>query len=129
MPLADVSFGDLLLTVFEISLFVIWIWILFTIITDLFRDHELSGWWKAVWILFLVFIPFLTALVYLVARGNGMRDRTIKAQAEAKKHFDEYVREQAASSPADELHKLNDLKEKGALSTEEFEAAKAKLLA
>ena len=129
MPLfADISFGELLLLTFEIFLFVIWIWILFTIITDLFRDHELSGWWKAVWVFFLIFIPVITALIYLIARGNGMRDRTIKAQADAKKHFDEYVREQAATSPADELHKLNELREKGALSQEEFDQAKAKLL-
>ena len=129
MPFADISFGDLLLLVAEIFLFVIWIWILFMIITDLFRDHELSGWWKAVWVVFLVFIPFITALIYLIARGSGMRDRAIKAQTDAKKHFDEYVREQAASSPADELHKLNELKEKGALSQAEFDQAKAKLLA
>ncbi len=129
MPLADLSFGHFLLIVLEIFFFVIWIWILITILTDLFRDHELSGWWKAVWVLFLVFVPFITALIYLIARGSGMRDRTIKAQADAKKHFDEYVREQAHVSPADELHKLNELKEKGALSTEEFDKAKAKLLA
>jgi hypothetical protein len=129
MVLADVTFGELLLLVVEVFLFVIWIWILFTIIADLFRDHELSGWWKAVWILFLVFIPFLTALVYLIARGNGMRDRSIKVQAEAKEHFDTYIRTEAHASPADELHKLNDLREKGALSAEEFDRAKAKLLA
>jgi hypothetical protein len=130
VPLADISFGELLLIALEIFFFVIWIWILITILTDLFRDHELSGWWKAVWVLFLVFIPFLTALIYLIARGQGMRDRTIKAQAEAKQHFDEYVRQQAhGGSAADELHKLNDLKEKGALSADEFEKAKAKLLA
>ena len=129
MPLAEITFGHFLLIVLEIFFFVIWIWILITILTDLFRDHELSGWWKAVWVLFLVFIPFLTALIYLIARGSGMRDRTIKAQADAKKHFDEYVREQAHTSPADELHKLNELKEKGALSADEFEKAKAKLLA
>jgi len=126
---ADISFGELLLICFEVFFLVIWIWILFTIITDLFRDHELSGWAKAAWVFFLVFIPFLTALIYLVARGSGMRDRTIKAQAEAKQHFDSYVREQAHVSPADELHKLNELKEKGALSSDEFEKAKAKLLA
>ncbi len=129
MPFADVSLGELLLLTLEIFFFIVWIWILFTILTDLFRDHELSGWWKAVWVLFLVFIPFLTALVYLIARGSGMRDRTIKAQADAKKHFDEYIRTEAHSSPADELHKLNDLKEKGAISQEEFDKAKAKLLA
>jgi Phospholipase_D-nuclease N-terminal/Short C-terminal domain len=129
VPLADISFGELLLVVVEIFLFVVWIWILFTIITDIFRDHEMSGWAKALWILFLVFIPFLTGLVYLIVRGSGMRDRAIKAQTDAKKHFDEYVREQAHASPADELHKLNELREKGALSQAEFDQAKAKLLA
>lgn len=129
MPLADISFGELLLIAFEIFFFVIWIWILITILTDLFRDHELSGWAKAAWVLFLVFIPFITALIYLIARGAGMRDRTIKAQAEAKQHFDSYIREQAhGGSAADELHKLNELKEKGALSGDEFEKAKAKIL-
>jgi ABC-type multidrug transport system fused ATPase/permease subunit len=129
VPFADISFGDLLLTVFEIFLFVIWFWILLTIITDLFRDHQMSGWGKALWVLFLVIVPFLAGLIYLIARGSGMRDRTIKAQADAKKHFDEYVQTQAHSSPADELHKLNDLREKGALSQAEFDQAKAKLLA
>ena len=128
MPLADINLGEALLLAFEIFFFVIWIWILITILTDLFRDHETSGWVKAVWVLFLVFIPFLTALIYLIARGGGMRDRTIKAQAEAKQHMDTYIREQAHSSPADELHKLNDLKEKGAISAEEFDKAKAKLI-
>jgi len=129
LPLADISFGEALLVAFEVFFFVIWIWILITILTDLFRDHEISGWAKAAWVLFLVFVPFITALIYLIARGEGMRDRTIKAQAEAKQHMDSYIREQAHVSPADELHKLNDLKEKGALSSEEFERAKAKLLA
>ncbi len=129
LPLADFGLGEALLLALEIFFFVIWIWILITILTDLFRDHELSGWSKAAWVLFLVLIPFLTALIYLIARGSGMRDRTIKAQAEAKQHMDAYIREQAGSSPADELHKLNDLKEKGAISAEEFEKAKAKLLA
>ncbi|HEY2333736.1 MAG TPA: SHOCT domain-containing protein [Solirubrobacterales bacterium] len=129
MPLANINLGEALLVAFEVFFFVVWIWILITILTDLFRDHETSGWAKAAWVLFLVFIPFLTALIYLIARGGGMRDRTIKAQAEAKQHFDSYVREQAHASPADELHKLNDLKEKGAISAEEFDKAKAKLLA
>ena len=130
MPFADINIGEALLVAFEVFFFVIWIWILITILSDLFRDHALSGWAKAAWVLFLVFIPFLTALIYLIARGAGMRERTIKAQAEAKQHFDSYVREQAqGGSAADELHKLNELKEKGALSSEEFDKAKAKLLA
>lgn len=130
LSLAAVDFGEALLLTLQIFFFVIWIWILITILTDLFRDHELSGWAKAGWVVVLVLIPFLAALVYLIARGSGMRERALKAQAEAKQHFDSYVREQAqASSPADELHKLNELKLKGALSAEEFERAKAKLLA
>jgi ABC-type multidrug transport system fused ATPase/permease subunit len=128
LALADIAFGEALLLTLEIFFFVIWVWIMITILMDLFRDHEISGWGKAVWVIFLVLIPFLAALVYLIARGNGMRDRTIKAQAEAKQHMDSYIRETASSSPADELHKLNDLKEKGAITGEEFERAKAKLL-
>jgi hypothetical protein len=132
LPFADINLGEALLLTLEIFFFVIWIWILITILSDLFRDHELSGWWKAVWVLFLVFIPFLTALIYLIARGNGMRDRTIKAQAEAKQHFDDYVRQTATASggasTADELSKLADLKAKGTISEEEFQAQKAKLL-
>lgn len=128
MLLADISFGELLLLVVGIALFVIWIWILFAIISDLFRDHDTSGWAKAVWILFLVFIPFLTMLVYLIARGQGMRERAIKAEAEAKHEFDSYIRQEAQATPADELHKLHELKEKGALTDAEYERAKAKLL-
>jgi hypothetical protein len=128
MPLADISFGEGLLFIFEFFLLFAWIWILISIISDLFRDHELSGVAKAVWVFFLVFLPFLGVLLYLIVRGNGMRDRTIKAQVDAKKEFDGYVREQAHATPADELHKLNELKEKGALSAEEFDRAKSKLL-
>ena len=127
--LADISFGEALLLMLEFFLFVAWLWILFGIVSDLFRDHEISGWGKAAWVFFLLILPFLSALIYLIARGDGMRDRTIKAQEDAKSHFDAYVRQQAHSSPADELHKLSELKEKGALSPEEFERAKAKLLA
>jgi NADH:ubiquinone oxidoreductase subunit 6 (subunit J) len=125
---ADYSLGDAFLTVIWIFLFVAWIMVLFTIIGDLFRDHQLSGWAKAAWILFLIIVPFLAALVYLIARGHGMRDRSIKEQAEVRKHFESYVRETAGTSSVDELHKLNDLKEKGAISDEEFNRMKAKLI-
>lgn len=129
MPLlADVSFGQLLLLVVEIFLFVIWIWILIAIIGDLFRDHGISGVVKAVWLFFLVIVPFLSALVYLIVRGDGMRDRTLQAQTDAKAEFDRYIREQANVSPADELGKLHDLREKGAITEEEFGHAKSRLL-
>ncbi len=129
MPLADIALGELLLSILEFFLLFAWIWILITVIMDLFRDHKLSGTAKAVWVFFLVFLPVLGVLLYLIVRGGGMRDRALKEHADTKKHFDEYVREQAhAGSPAEELHKLNELKEKGALSQAEFDQAKAKLL-
>ena len=129
MPLADFTFGHALLTVLEIFIFVAWIMVLFTIIGDLFRDHDTSGWGKAVWIFFLIFIPIVTSLIYLIARGSGMRERSIAAQREARAEFDAYVKETAGSSHAEELAKLSDLKAKGDLSEAEFEQAKAKLLA
>ena len=130
MPIADFTLGDALLTVLEIFLFVIYFWILITIFSDLFRDHEMSGWGKAGWVLFIFFVPFLGMLVYLIARGQGMRDRAIKEQADMQRHMDHYVRETASSgSSVDELAKLSDLKDKGAISQEEFDQAKAKLLA
>ena len=128
MPFADITFGDLLLIVFEMFLFIVWVWILFTIITDLFRDHNMSGWAKGLWIILLVFIPYLTALVYLIINGSDMRERQLRAQAEAKHAADDYIRDAARVSPADELHKLHELVEKGALTDAEYETAKAKLL-
>jgi Short C-terminal domain/Phospholipase_D-nuclease N-terminal len=128
LPLADITFGDMLLTVFEIFLFIIWVWILFTIITDLFRNHDMSGWLKGVWIIVLIFIPYITALIYLIIYGNDMRERTLRAQAEAKHAADDYIRAAAQTSPADELHKLHELVEKGALTEAEYDRAKQKLL-
>ena len=130
MLIADFTLGDALLTVLEIFLFVIYFWILITIIGDLFRDHQLSGWAKAGWILLLLVLPFLGALIYLIARGEGMRDRTVREQADMQRHMDAYIRETASTgSSVDELAKLSDLRDKGAISDEEFERAKAKLLA
>jgi hypothetical protein len=128
VPLADITFGDLLLMVFEIFLFVVWVWILFTIISDLFRNHDMSGWLKGVWIILLIFIPWLTALIYLIVYGSDMRERQLRAQAEAKHAADDYIRSAAHASPADELHKLHDLVEKGALTDAEYDQAKTKLL-
>ena len=129
MPIAEFSFGDALLTVLEIFFFVVYFWILITIFADLFRDHETSGWAKAGWVVFLFIIPFLGMLVYLIARGQGMRDRAVKEQADMRHHMDAYVRETAGSgSSVDQLAKLSELKDKGAVSQDEFDRAKAKLL-
>ena len=131
MVLADFTFGQALLTVLEVFLFAAWLMILFVIIGDLFRDHSMSGWGKAAWTIFLIFVPFLAALVYLIARGDGMRERAVAQQQEAKQELDAYVR-QAAGSPggsaADELTKLARLHDEKKLSDEEFERAKGKVV-
>jgi hypothetical protein len=127
--LAEFTIGNALVTTLSIFFFVIWIWILIVILTDVFGDHDLSGWAKAAWVFALIFIPFLSALIYLIARGSGMAARAAKRQGEQQRQFDTYVKETAsAGSSADELHKLSDLKEKGAITDEEFAAAKAKIL-
>lgn len=129
MVVADFTFGHALLTVLSVFIFVAWIMVLITILADVFRDHELSGVKKAVWVLFLIFVPFVTALIYLIARGDGMRERAAAQQRQAQDAFDAYVRQAAGGSSADELSKLAELRDKGALSDGEFERAKAKLLA
>jgi ABC-type multidrug transport system fused ATPase/permease subunit len=128
--LADYTFGQGLLTVLEIFVFAAWLMVLFTIIGDLFRDHGMSGWGKAAWIIFLIFLPFLGTLIYLIARGSGMRDRALAAQQEAQKQLDTYVKQTASGgSAADELEKLAKLHDQNKLSDAEFEKAKAKIVA
>jgi hypothetical protein len=129
MLLADFTFGQALLVVLEVFLFAAYLMILFTIISDLFRDHSLSGWAKAAWVLFLIFVPFLAALIYLIARGDGMRERALAQQQQAQNQFDSYVRQTAGSgSTADELATLAKLHDERKISDEEFERAKAKIV-
>lgn len=125
---ADYGLGEALLTVLSIFFIVIWIWILITVLIDLFRDHELSGWWKAVWVFFLVFLPIITVLIYLIARGSGMRERALAEQKQIQQASEEYIRSVAGSSPVDELHKLDELRARGSISQEEFDSLKARLL-
>ena len=127
--LADYTLGDALLTTLAIFFFVIWIWILITVMIDLFRDHELSGWLKAVCVFFLVFLPVITVLIYLIARGDGMRHRAVEEQKHMQQASDEYIRSVAGSSPVDQLHRLDELRARGAISQDEFERMKARVLA
>lgn len=129
LPVAEFSLGEALLTVLSVFVFMAWILVLFTILSDLFRDHEMSGWAKAAWVFFLIFVPFLTALVYLIARGSGMRERAVAEQKHAQAQLNEYVKATAGASSADELAKLAKLRDDGVISAEEFERQKAKILA
>jgi Short C-terminal domain/Phospholipase_D-nuclease N-terminal len=132
MILADYTFGQALLTVLEVFLFAAWLMILFVIIGDLFRDHGMSGWGKAAWVLFLIFVPFLAALIYLIVRGEGMRERTIAERQHQQEQLNEYIRQTAGSggggTAADELTKLAQLHDQGKLTDAEFERAKAKIV-
>ncbi|WP_350224749.1 SHOCT domain-containing protein [Leifsonia sp. fls2-241-R2A-40a] len=109
--------------------FVAYLFALFAIISDLFRDHKLNGWWKALWIIFLIFVPFLTALVYLIARGPGMAERSQKEARQYQTATDDYIRHVAASSPADEISKAKALLDSGAITPDEFAHLKARALA
>jgi ABC-type multidrug transport system fused ATPase/permease subunit len=126
---ADFGLGEALLVALEIFFLVIWIWVLITVLVDLFRDHELSGWAKAVWVFFLVFLPVIAVLIYLIVRGDGMRERAIHEQRQMQQVTNEYIRSVAGSSPVDELHKLDELRASGAISQEEFERMKVRVLA
>jgi hypothetical protein len=122
---------DFLWTMLEIFLFIIWIWLCITVFIDIFRSHDLGGFAKAIWVLFVVILPFLGVLIYLIARGGGMQARAVEQAARQQKAFDSYIKETAGSSggsDADELAKLADLKTKGVITEAEFETQKAKLL-
>jgi uncharacterized membrane protein YcjF (UPF0283 family) len=123
---------DAFLTMLYFFLFIIWIWLLIMVFMDVFRSHDMGGWAKALWVIFIIVLPFLGVFVYLIARGGSMHERAAAQAAEQQKAFDQYVK-QAAGTPgessADQLHKLADLKSQGVLSDAEFEAQKAKILA
>ena len=127
--LADYTFGQGLLTVLEIFLFAAWLMVLFTIFADLFRDHEMSGWGKAAWSIFLIFVPFLGSLIYLIARGSGMRERALAQQQDTQKQLRAYFRSTAAGGfAADDLAKLAKLHDEKKISDQEYGQAKAKIL-
>ena len=134
MPLADSSYPllNLFWTMFEFFLWVIWIWILIMVFIDIFRSHDLSGWAKALWFLFVLFIPLIGVLVYLIARGGKMHERAARQAQQQDAEARAYIQQAAASSPAssaDQLAKLADLRDREVISAEEFEREKAKILA
>jgi len=117
-------------TVIEIFLWVIWFWILITVFIDIFRSHDLNGWGKALWFLFVLFIPLIGVLVYLIARGGKMHERAVQQAQQQEQQFRSYVQETAGSAnTADQLAKLADLRDRGVITPEEFEREKAKVLA
>src|SRR5277367_2924952 len=122
---------DAFLTMLYFFLFIIWIWLLIMVFMDVFRSHDMGGLAKALWVIFIIILPFLGIFVYLIARGGKMHERAADQAAQQQKAFDSYVKETAGAgtSSADQLAKLSDLKQQGVLTDAEFEAQKAKILA
>ncbi|MEZ5143271.1 MAG: SHOCT domain-containing protein [Acidimicrobiales bacterium] len=132
MLIADITLTDVLWSMFVFFMFFIWIMILFQVFGDLFRDHEESGVSKVLWVIFIIVFPFLGVFVYLIVRGRGMAERSMKAQAEAQKQFDSYVQSVAGSGggggAADQIAKAKELLDSGAIDQAEFDRLKAKAL-
>jgi Phospholipase_D-nuclease N-terminal/Short C-terminal domain len=128
---ADVSFGDIFWSVLWFFFLFIWLMVLFHVLTDLFRDHSVSGVTKTLWVLFLVFLPFLAVFIYLLVRGKGMGERAAAQRQQAQQEFAGYVRNVAASetTPAEQIAKAKELLDAGAIDQSEFERLKAKALA
>jgi phospholipase D-like protein/putative oligomerization/nucleic acid binding protein len=125
------SLWDVMVSMFWFFVLFAWIWLLITILGDIFRDHELSGWGKAAWTLFLIVVPWLGALVYLIVRGRSMNERARAQVQRNEERSRQYIQEVAASntvSTADELAKLADLRDRGAISDVDYEQAKSKVL-
>ncbi len=124
---------DAFLTMLYFFLFIIWIWLLIMVFFDIFRSHDMSGWAKALWVIFIIVLPFLGVFVYLIFRGGSMQERRINEAQQQQKAFDAYVRQTAGSGGGDDtatqLSKLADLKSQGVLTDAEFEDQKAKILA
>ena len=133
MALAAASTSYPLLNIFwtmlEFFLWVVWIWLLILVFIDIFRSHDLSGWAKALWVLFVVIIPFLGVLVYLIARGSEMQERAARQAQRQDQEFRDYVQQSAGTNSADQLAKLADLRDRGVITAAEFEREKAKVLA
>ena len=124
---ADYPFFDVFWSIVVFFAWLAWIWIAITCFADIFRRHDIGGWHKAVWVVFIIVVPFLGVLVYLIAQHDGMRERTL-AQAKAQQAaMDQYVRETAGGS-ASEIAKAKELLDSGAINQQEFDAIKAKAL-
>ena len=122
------EFLNVIGSIFMFFLFVAWIWVVISVITDIFRSDDLDGWGKGLWMMFVIITPWLGVLLYLIFRGEGMQKRSMQAMADVAEAQRAYIQHAAGTSTADELSKLAELKEKGVITESEFEAQKAKLL-
>jgi len=123
----DYPFLDILWTMVLFFAWVAWIWIAITVFVDIFRRDDIGGWHKAIWVVFVILVPFLGVLVYLIVQHDGMRERTVKQAQTQQQAFDQYVRE-TAGGPATEIAKAKELLDSGAITQADYDAIKAKAL-
>jgi len=128
---SDWHVGEVFLSMLWFVLFFIWIWLLISVFIDIFRSHDLSGWAKALWVLFIIVLPYLGILIYLIARGGKMHERAVRSAQQSQEEFKAYVQqaEGTSGSLADELERLASLRDRGVITQEEFDQAKAKAMA
>ncbi len=122
------SFWDLLWYTIIVFAFVAYLIVLFQILVDLFRDHTVSGFGKTLWVIALILLPYISAFIYLIVRGRGMAERSRQMQLEAKQSTDEYIRQVAGKSPAEQITEAKSLQDSGVITAEEFEQLKARAL-
>ena len=128
--LAEFGTGQVFWSMLWFFLFFIWIWLLIIVFSDIFRSHDLSGWGKALWSIFIIFVPYLGVFVYLIARGHKMQEHACSRHSSRTPRCAQYVQNVTASGgAADEIARLADLRDKGVISEAEFQQAKAKALA
>jgi hypothetical protein len=120
---------DIFWTILEFFLWLVWIWVFVMVIFDIFRSHDLSGWAKALWVLFVAIIPLIGVLVYLIVRGGSMHERQAQQARQQDDAFRSYVQQAASPTSADQLAKLADLRDRDVITADEFEREKAKILA
>ena len=123
----DYPFLDILWTMVLFFAWVAWIWIAITVFIDIFRRDDIGGWHKAIWVVFVILVPFLGVLVYLIVQHDGMRERTVKQAQTQQQAVDQYVRE-TAGGPATEIAKAKELLDSGAITQADYDAIKAKAL-
>ncbi len=128
MLAADYPFLDVLWTMFIFFLWIIWFWLLFTVFVDIFRRHDIGGGKKALWLIFVIILPFLGVFIYIIAENNGMTQRNLERAQAQKAQFDEYVKSTAGGGSAAEIETAKKLLDSGAISQAEYDQLKAKAL-
>ena len=125
---ASYPFLDVLWSMVIFFMFVIWIWLLITVFADVFRRHDIGGGMKAVWLIFVIVLPYLGVFIYLIAEGHSMADRNVEQMKAARAQQDEYIQSVAGTSPADQVAQAKSLLDSGAITQAEFDTMKAKAL-